>query len=340
MASKQKIAFITGITGQDGSFLAKLLLEKGYRVVGGARRTASGSNWRLQELDILDKVEIVDFELTDEQNIIRVIQSLQPDEFYNLAAMSFVAASFSSPVSTLDMDGRSVAIILEALRNFSPKTRFYQASTSEMFGKVLQVPQTEATPFNPQSPYATAKAYAHYQTELYARAYNLHASAGILFNHESELRGGEFVTQKVIKHVAAVKNGATDKALELGNVYATRDWGYAPDYVEGMWRIVQHDQPGTYVLATGEQHSVKELVEVSFAHIGITLEWSGTGLQEVAKDAKTGKVMVSINEKFYRPAEVESLIGDSSKAEADLGWKPSTTFALLVQKMMEFQLRS
>lgn len=327
-----KTALITGVTGQDGSYLAKLLLEKGYNVLGAARRSASVNLWRLDFLGIRDQIKIVPMELLEFTNICRVIQDHKPDEFYNLAAQSFVAASFEMPLYTADADAIAVTRILEAIRQYSPETRFYQASTSEMFGKVQEVPQRESTPFYPRSPYGVAKLYGHWITVNYRESFNLHASSGILFNHESPLRGLEFVTRKITAGLANVKHGHQSH-IELGNMDAKRDWGFAGDFVEGMWRMLQQDEAGDYVLATNETHTVRKFVELAGAALGMSIEWSGEGVNEVGTDTKTGNQVIKINPQFYRPAEVDLLIGNPEKAQSVLGWNRQLSFEGLVDAM-------
>jgi GDPmannose 4,6-dehydratase len=338
MADMAKRALITGVLGQDGAYLAKLLVGKGYEVFGGARRSSSMNTWRLAELGIENDVRLLPLDLLEMTNLMRVIEQVRPDELYNLAAQSFVAASFDQPLLTSEIDAIGAARLLEALRAIQPKCRFYQASTSEMFGKVRESPQTEMTPFHPRSPYAVAKAYAHYMTVNYREAFGLHASSGILFNHESPLRGHEFVTRKVTLGLAAVKQGRQE-AVDLGNVDSARDWGFAGDYVEGMWRMVQQPQGDDYVLATGESHSVREFVEMAATAAGFSVAWEGKDETARAVDRKSGKTIVRVNPAFYRPAEVDVLRGDSKKARATLGWKPAISFAKLVEIMMEADLR-
>ena len=327
-----KTALITGVTGQDGSYLAKLLLDKGYNVIGAARRSASVNLWRLDFLGIRDHVKMVPMELLEYSNICKVVQDHKPDEFFNLAAQSFVAASFEVPLYTADADAIGVARILEAIRQYSPETRFYQASTSEMFGKVQEVPQKESTPFYPRSPYGVAKLYGHWITVNYRESYNLHASCGILFNHESPLRGLEFVTRKITAGLANVKYGHQSH-IELGNMDSKRDWGFAGDFVEGMWRMLQQSEGSEYVLATNETHTVRSFVENAGKALGMNIEWTGEGVDEFGTDTKTGKVVVKINPQFYRPAEVDLLIGDPHKAQSELGWKRQMSFEGLVEAM-------
>jgi GDPmannose 4,6-dehydratase len=333
-----KRALITGVTGQDGAYLSKLLLEKGYEVYGAYRRSASPNLWRLEEFGIANEVNLVAFDLLEYSNIQRSLEKVQPDEVYNLAAQSFVALSFEQPIYTSDVDALGTTRMLEAIRTVNPKIRFYQASTSEMFGKVQEIPQTERTPFYPRSPYGVAKLYAHWATVNYRESYHLHATSGILFNHESPLRGHEFVTRKITTALARIHHGSQE-VLELGNLDAKRDWGFAGDYVEGMWRMVQQDQPEDYVLATGETHSIHEFLDLAANASGFALEWSGEGENTKAMDARTGRLIVRINPEFYRPAEVDYLIGDPAKAKAKLGWAPKMSFPELVQTMMDADLR-
>jgi GDPmannose 4,6-dehydratase len=335
-----KKALITGITGQDGAYLAELLLEKGYEVTGTYRRTSSVNFWRIDELGIQShpNLTLVEFDLTDLSASIRLMQTVQPDEVYNLAAQSFVGVSFDQPLTTAEITGVGPVNLLEAIRIVNPKIRFYQASTSEMFGKVQAVPQKEDTPFYPRSPYGVAKLYAHWMTVNYRESYGIFGASGILFNHESPLRGREFVTRKITDSVAKIHLGLLD-VLELGNMDAKRDWGFAKEYVEGMWRILQADQPDTYVLATNRTETVRDFVTMAFKAVDVALEWSGSADNEIATCQKSGKVLVRVNPKFYRPAEVELLIGDPAKATKELGWKPSTTLEQLCQMMVEADLR-
>ncbi|MRW87704.1 GDP-mannose 4,6-dehydratase [Pseudoduganella sp. FT26W] len=337
---KTKKALVTGITGQDGAYLAELLLEKGYEVTGTYRRTSSVNFWRIEELGIQShpNLKLVEYDLTDLGSSIRLLQNAQPDEIYNLAAQSFVGVSFEQPVTTAEITGVGPVNLLEAIRIVNPKIRFYQASTSEMFGKVQAVPQKEDTPFYPRSPYGVAKLYAHWMTVNYRESYGIFGSSGILFNHESPLRGREFVTRKITDAVAKIHLGLLD-VLELGNMDAKRDWGFAKEYVEGMWRMLQADEPGTYVLATNRTETVRDFVAMAFKAVDVTLEWSGAADHEIGTCKKTGKVLVRVNPKFYRPAEVELLIGDPAKAQQELGWKPSTTLEQLCQMMVEADLR-
>jgi GDPmannose 4,6-dehydratase len=327
-----KRALVTGILGQDGAYLAKLLLEEGYEVYGGFRRSASMNNWRLEELGITDDVKMISFELLEFTNILRVVEKIRPDEFYNLAAQSFVGASFEQPIITSDIDAMGVARILEVLRTAQPECRFYQASTSEMYGKVQAVPQSERTPFYPRSPYAVAKLYAHWMTINYRESYGLRTSSGILFNHESPLRGIEFVTRKITDGLARVHRGLQE-VVELGNMDAKRDWGFAGDYVKGMWLMLQQAESDDYVLATGKNHSVRDFVGRAAEAIGFDLEWDGEAEDTTAIDRKSGKAIVRVNPEFYRPAEVETLLGDPTKAREKLGWEPEVEFDQLVEMM-------
>jgi GDPmannose 4,6-dehydratase len=335
-----KRALITGITGQDGAYLAQLLLEKGYQVTGTFRRTSSVNFWRIEELGIQDhpSLKLVEFDLTDLGCILRLLQQGNFDEVYNLAAQSFVGVSFEQPVTTAEITGVGVTNLLEAIRIVNPKIRFYQASTSEMFGKVQAIPQQEDTPFYPRSPYGVAKLYAHWMTVNYRESYGMFASSGILFNHESPLRGREFVTRKITDSVAKIKLGKLD-VLELGNLDAKRDWGFAKEYVEGMWRMLQAAQPDTYVLATNRTETVRDFVTMAFKAAGIAIEWQGSAEHETGHDAHNGKVLVRVSPKFYRPAEVDLLIGNPAKAMKELGWQPTTTLEELCQMMVEADMR-
>lgn len=332
-----KKALITGITGQDGAYLANLLLEKGYQVYGAYRRSSTPNLWRLETLGIKDRVQLVCMELTDQSSIQHVIQQIEPDEIYNLAAQSFVAASFEQPIYTGDLDGLSVTRILETIRTINPKIRFYQASTSEMFGKVQAVPQTESTPFYPRSPYGVAKLYGHWITINYRESYDLFACSGILFNHESPLRGIEFVTRKITAAFAAKQQGRGG-AVELGNLDAKRDWGFAGDYVEGMWRMLQQQTPDDYILATGVTTTIRSFIEMTAKAMGMSLVWRGKGLEEKGINEKTGDVWVSINPRYYRPAEVDLLIGDPTKARTKLGWQHKVDIEKLVAMMVQHDL--
>jgi GDPmannose 4,6-dehydratase len=341
----QKIALVTGVTGQDGAYLSELLLAKGYIVHGTKRRSSSFNSERIDHLYQDPHQPGVRFflhygDMTDSTNLIRIIQEVQPDEIYNLAAQSHVQVSFETPEYTANADAVGALRVLEAIRilKLEDKTRFYQASTSELYGKVQAVPQSETTPFYPRSPYAVAKLYSYWITVNYREAYGMHASNGILFNHESPIRGETFVTRKITRAVAAIKYGFQQK-LYLGNLDAKRDWGHARDYVEGMWRIVQHPEPGDYVLATGETHTVREFVEKAFSCIGKSIEWRGAGVDEKGIDSATGDVVVEIDPRYFRPTEVDLLIGDPSKAKQVLGWEHSTHFDELVREMVEEDLK-
>ncbi|HET9033814.1 MAG TPA: GDP-mannose 4,6-dehydratase [Dokdonella sp.] len=335
-----KAALITGITGQDGAYLAELLLHKGYRVVGAYRRTSSTNFWRIEELGILGhpQLELVEFDLTDMGAAIRLLQKYQVSEIYNLAAQSFVGVSFDQPVTTTQISGVGALHLLEAIRVVDPSIRFYQASTSEMFGKVRSVPQSEDTAFHPRSPYGVAKLYAHWITVNYRESYGLFGASGILFNHESPLRGREFVTRKITDAAAKIRLGKLD-VLELGNLDAQRDWGYAKEYVDGMWRMLQAETPETCVLATGRTETVRNFATMAFAAVDIELAWEGTEADEHGVDARTGKTLVRINPRHYRPAEVDLLIGDASKARAALGWSAQTSLESLCRMMVEADLR-
>ena len=335
-----KNTIITGITGQDGAYLAKLLLEKGCRVYGAYRRTSSVNFWRIEELGIQNhpNLHLVEYDLTDLGASIALVQKVEPVEIYNLAAQSFVGVSFDQPSTTAQITGIGALNLLEAIRLVNPKIRFYQASTSEMFGKVQAVPQKEDTPFYPRSPYGVAKLYAHWMTINYRESYDIFGCSGILFNHESPLRGREFVTRKITDSVAKIRLGKLD-CLELGNLDAQRDWGFAKEYVEGMWRMLQADTPDTYVLATNRTVTVRDFVRMAFKGAGITVDFKGNAEAETAIDVASGKTVMRINPKFYRPAEVELLIGDPAHAKAKLGWEPQTTLEQLCQMMVEVDLR-
>ena len=335
-----KNAIITGITGQDGAYLAELLLEKGYIVYGTYRRTSSVNFWRIEELGINQhpNLHLVEYDLTDLSASIRLLQTTGATEVYNLAAQSFVGVSFDQPMTTAEITGLGAVNLLEAIRTVNPKVRFYQASTSEMFGKVQAIPQTEDTPFYPRSPYGVAKLYAHWMTINYRESYGIFACSGILFNHESPLRGREFVTRKITDSVAKIKLGKLD-VLELGNMDAKRDWGFAKEYVEGMWRMLQADKPDTFVLATNRTETVRDFVTMAFKAAGISLRFEGESEHEVGIDMDSGKVLVRVNPKFHRPAEVDLLIGSPAHATKVLGWEPKTTLEELCQMMVEADLR-
>lgn len=334
-------ALITGVTGQDGAYLARLLLEKGYEVHGIKRRSSSFNTERIDSIYEDPHVASAGFhlhygDLTDATNLIRIIQDVRPDEIYNLAAQSHVAVSFETPEYTANSDGIGTLRILEAIRilGLEKTTKFYQASTSELYGMVRETPQSETTPFYPRSPYAAAKLYAYWITVNYREAYGMHASNGILFNHESPMRGETFVTRKITRAVAAIEAGMQD-TVYLGNIDAKRDWGHARDYVEGMWRMLQQDKPDDYVLATGETHSVREFIELAFGHAGRTIQWKGQGVDETGIDANSGDVLVRIDPRYFRPTEVDLLLGDPSKAKRELGWEHTTPFKELVQEMVD-----
>jgi GDPmannose 4,6-dehydratase len=327
-------SFITGVNGQDGAYLSKLLLEKGHAVVGAVRNLSTSNLGRLQELGIAGDIELVDFDLRDVGNVMDVIERAKVDEIYNLASQSYVGRSFEQPVSTGEVNAISVTAILDAARTLDSNIRFYQASTSELFGQVLESPQTERTPFYPRSPYAAAKAYAHWITVNYRESYGMHTVCGILFNHESPLRAQGFVTRKITLGLAKIRQGQLD-VLELGNLDARRDWGFAGDYVDGMWRMMQHVPATDYVLATGETRSVRDFVTEAGRHFGFDIAWQGTALAEQGIDRTSGRVIVRINPLLFRPAEVDVVRGDASKATRELGWKASTPFAELVRLMAE-----
>lgn len=334
-----KRALITGVTGQDGAYLAELLLSKGYTVIGTYRRTSSVNFWRIEDLGIKEHphLQLVEFDLTDLSSCIRLIQNSEVGEVYNLAAQSFVGVSFEQPITTTEITGLGAVHLLEAIRIVNPKIRFYQASTSEMFGKVQEVPQVESTPFYPRSPYGVAKLYAHWMSINYRESYGIFASSGILFNHESPLRGREFVTRKITDSVAKIRLGLLD-CLELGNLDAKRDWGYAKEYVDGMWRMMQASEPDTFVLSTNRTQTVRDFVEIAFKSVDIQLTWHDSGVNEIAKCAKTNRVLVRVNSKYYRPTEVDLLIGNSSKAFDMLGWKAETELESLCHMMVEADL--
>jgi GDPmannose 4,6-dehydratase len=339
--SAGKVALIAGVTGQDGAYLSEFLLSKGYVVHGVKRRSSSFNTERIDHLIHDPHEEGVSFhmhygDVTDATNIIRIVQETQPDEIYNLAAQSHVQVSFETPEYTANADGLGTLRLLESIRILGRenKTRFYQASTSELFGKARESPQNETTPFYPRSPYAAAKLYAHWITVNYREAYGLHASAGILFNHESPIRGETFVTRKITRAVASIESGLQQK-LFLGNLDARRDWGHARDFVEGMWLILQQDTPDDYVLATGESHSVREFVEKAFSHISRTIVWRGKGVEEKGVDKSTGEALVEVDPRYFRPTEVDCLVGDPSKARAKLGWRHTTSFDTLVADMVQ-----
>lgn len=342
---KRKTALITGVTGQDGAYLADLLLSKGYTVHGLKRRSSSFNTARIEHLyedpHVADPRFILHYgDLTDATNLIRIMQEVRPDEVYNLAAQSHVKVSFETAEYTANADGIGTLRLLEAIRllNLAETTRFYQASTSELYGLVQEVPQRETTPFYPRSPYAAAKLYAYWIVVNYREAYGIHASNGILFNHESPLRGETFVTRKITRAVAGIHFGREER-LFLGNLNAKRDWGHARDYVEGMWLMLQQPTPDDYVLATGETHTVRSFVERAFSHIGIEIAWQGEGINECGKDRRTGRVLVEVDPRYFRPTEVDLLVGDPSKANTKLGWKHRADLNALVREMMDADLR-
>ena len=338
-----KTALITGITGQDGSYLAELLLEKNYKVHGLIRRnsTSDGTD-RINHLLKLPTITLHYGDMTDFACIAQLIKDIQPDEIYNLAAQSHVKVSFSNALYTADANGLGTLRILEAIKllGMEKTTRFYQAATSEMFGEVQSIPQREDTPFYPRSPYGVAKLYAHWITKNYREAYGMFACSGILFNHESPRRGETFVTRKITKTLAEIRNGKRIIPLELGNLDAKRDWGHAKDYVEAMWLMLQQEEPEDFVIATGQQHTVREFVDAAFEYMGYSIEWVGEGLKEIAKDYSTGEVLVKINPEFYRPSEVDSLVGDCTKAKDKLGWKHHYSFTQLVEEMCKYDLEN
>jgi len=335
-----KKAVITGITGQDGAYLTELLLGKGYAVIGTYRRTSSVNFWRLDELGIREhpNLRLVEYDLTDSSSSVRLLQSAGATEVYNLAAQSFVGVSFDQPVTTMEINGLGPVNLLEAIRTVNPGIRFYQASTSEMFGKVQAIPQDEKTPFYPRSPYGIAKQYAHWMTINYRESYGIFGASGILFNHESPLRGREFVTRKITDGLAKIKLGKLD-VLELGNLDAKRDWGYAREYVDGMWKMLQAEKPDVYVLASNRTETVRDFVTMAGKAAGFELVWKGEAESEYGVDRKSGKTLVRINSKFYRPAEVDLLIGDPSKAKRELDWESTTTLEQLCQMMVEADIR-
>jgi GDPmannose 4,6-dehydratase len=338
-----KKALITGITGQDGSYLAELLLHKGYEVHGMIRRSSSFNTARIDHLykdkDVFNKKLFLHYgDLTDSSNLNRLLEKCEPDEIYNLGAQSHVKVSFEIPEYTAEVDAVGTLRFLDAIKETGSQTKFYQASTSELFGKVQEVPQTENTPFYPRSPYGVAKIYGYWIIVNYREAYNIFACNGILFNHESPRRGETFVTRKITRGVARIKYGFQDM-ITLGNLDAKRDWGYAPEFVEGMWRMLQQKNPGDYVLATGEAHSVREFIELSFKCIDIEIEWNGTGVDEVGRDSNAGKVVVAINPKYYRPTEVDLLLGNPQKAKNELGWEAKTKISGLIKIMMDHDLK-
>ena len=333
-----KKALITGITGQDGAYLSKLLLDKGYKVYGAFRRTSDLNLNGLKYLSVDNKINYLPLELLEFTNIYKAIERMQPDEIYNLGAQSFVALSFEEPIFTADVTALGPLKILETIRAVKPDTKFYQASSSEMFGKVQTIPQNETTPFYPRSPYAASKLFGHWITVNYRESYGIFACSGILFNHESPLRGPEFITRKVTRGVAKIKKGLQNKIV-VGNLESKRDWGYAPEYVEAMWLMLQQKEPDDYVVATGETHSIREFLENAFRYAGFDIVWKGKDIEEKGIDKKTGKILIEISPEFFRPAEVDVLLGDYSKAREKLGWQPRTKFEDLVGIMVEADIK-
>ncbi len=333
---KMKRALITGITGQDGSYLAELLLEKGYEVYGTMRRKSVADYGNA--VHIKDRIHFIYADMTDLVSLVHAMEIAQADEVYNLAAQSFVGTSWEQPFATADIDAAGVMNLLEAVRLIRPQARFYQASTSEMFGKVQEMPQTEMTPFYPRSPYGVAKLFGYWITKNYRESYQMFACSGILFNHESERRGREFVTRKITEAVARIKYGIQD-VLELGNLDAKRDWGHAQDYVRAMWLLLQNEKPQDYVIATNETRTVREFVQMAFGIAGFEIEWEGEGVSEVGRETSGGKVLVKVNPRFFRPAEVEVLLGNPAKAETELGWKREVSFEQLVERMVRNDMK-
>ena len=334
-----KNALITGITGQDGAYLAKFLIDKGYNVFGTVRRGASEKLSRLEFLEIKDQINFIDFDLLELSNIQKIIKETEPDEIYNLAAQSFVPTSFSLPILTADINALGVVRILDTILNLDKEIKFYQASTSEMFGKVKEVPQNESTGFHPRSPYGVSKLFSHHMTINYRESYNLFACSGVLFNHESPLRGSEFVTKKIIKALVQIKNGS-EECLKLGNIESQRDWGHAKDYVEAMWLMLNHDEPDDYVVSTGVTTTVKDFIELTLNKLNFQYEWTGEGLNNTLVDIDKNKKIIEIDKNLYRPAEVDLLIGDSSKIRKNLNWKPFYTLDSLIDDMIEFQKKN
>lgn len=338
VSSLSETVLITGVLGQDGAYLAELALKRGHRVVGGARRSSSPNTWRLAELGIERDVEIVDLELLEDANIRAVVETVKPDRLFNLAAQSFVGTSFDQPIFTSEVDAVGPLRLLEAIRGLRLATRFYQASTSEMFGKVAETPQRETTALNPRSPYAVAKTFAHFITRNYREAYGMHASSGILFNHESPLRGPQFVTRKISMGIASVVAGKLD-VLRLGNLDASRDWGHARDYVKGMWIITDQQASGEFVLATGRTSTVRDFIKMAAKVVGMELDFEGDGVDETGIDRKSGAIVVRVDPAYFRPAEVDLLVGDASRAKDILGWTPEISLESLVTEMVEADLR-
>ena len=335
----KKIALITGISGQDGAYLAKFLLKKKYKIIGVERRSARSNNWRLERLNIANKVIIEDIDIKEINNLIRLFNKYKIDEVYNLAAQSFVYSSFQNPIETSQVNAIGVLNLLEIIRNNKRKIKFYQASTSEMFGKHGKKNQDEKTFFHPRSPYATSKTFAHYSVQNYRESYNLHAVSGILFNHESPLRGEEFITRKITLGLAKIYLGK-QKILKIGNIYSKRDWGYAEDYIEAMWKMTQSKTPKDYVIATGKNHSVKQFINECVKILKLNTKWIGKGLNEKLVNKKNNRTLISIDKKYFRPAEVHNLKGNFNKAKRELKWKPKTSFKNLVKMMIESDLEN
>ena len=334
----KKTALITGISGQDGAYLAKFLLDKNYKVIGTDRRSARSDNWRLRRLGIANKIILEEMELGEIYEIQRVFEKYKLNEVYNLAAQSFVGTSFKSPLNTANITGLGTLRILETIRSTNPKIRFYQASSSEMFGDVLEKNQKETTPLNPQSPYAISKVFSHYLTQNYRNSYNLYATSGILFNHESPLRGEEFVTRKIIIGLVRILKNEIN-SFELGNIYAKRDWGYAKEYVEAMWKMLQMKRPDDYVISSGKTYSIKDFINKATKYLKMNVVWTGKGLNEKLINKNSNKAIIRINPKFFRPAEVNILIGDSKKAQKKLKWKPNTNLDQLIKIMIDDELK-
>ena len=334
----KKTALITGISGQDGAYLAQLLLKKNYKVIGTDRRSARSLNWRHKRLGIENKIIYEEMELAEIYEIQRVFKKYKIDEVYNLAAQSFVGTSFSSPLNTANITGLGTLRILETIRSVNKNIKFYQASSSEMFGDVLEKKQKETTPLNPQSPYAISKVFSHYLTQNYRNSYNMFASSGILFNHESPLRGEEFVTRKIIINLIKVLKKDIN-FFELGNIYAKRDWGYAKEYVEAMWKMLQRKKPKDYVISTGKTHSIKEFINIATKYLNMNVKWIGAGLSEKLINKDNNKIIIQINPKFFRPSEVNILIGDASQAKKDLGWRPKVNLNKLIKIMVDEEIK-
>jgi GDPmannose 4,6-dehydratase len=336
--NENRRALITGIAGQDGAYLSKLLLEKGYEVYGMDRQDIELDTRRLKTLGIENKIQICTFDIQNFDEILKTFESIRPDEVYNLAAQSSVGISFEQPLQTAEATGISTLKMLEAIRKSNHEIRFYQASTSEMFGKVREIPQNEKTPFYPRSPYATAKLFAHCSTVNYREAYNLFACSGILYNHESPLRGLNFVTRKITHALTRIKHNLQETLL-LGNLSVKRDWGYAPEYVDAMWRMLQQDEPDDYIIATGKIHSIRDFVQVAAQHLGFEIEWDGEGVDEKGVDKNTGATLIEVSEEFFRPTEVDDVVGDASKANQNLGWQSKVSFSEMIKKMIDADIK-